>query len=60
MNILKALGLTAAVAITIILLLVTLYVSVWIILAGAVILLFTSILKLFKAKDHLLQNSKEL
>lgn len=60
MIILRALLYTVAVVLIGVTLVATLYVSIWLILAGAVILLFHSLYNILKAKKHLLDNSSEL
>ena len=57
---LKSLGYTLLVALTAIILIATLYASMWIMLAIAVILVFTAIYNLLKGHKHLLNDSSEL
>ena len=59
-NILKAVALTAVIAILAIALIATLYVSLWLILAAAVVGVFIAIFNLLKAKSHLVNNSCKL
>jgi len=57
---LKSLGYTLLVALTAIILIATLYASMWIMLAIAVILVFTAIYNLLKGHKNLLNDSSEL
>jgi 4-hydroxybenzoate polyprenyltransferase len=60
MNLLRAIAYTILVVVVAITLIATLYISIWLILAIGVILLFTSIYNVLKAKSHLLENTNEL
>ena len=58
--ILQAIGLTLAVVFSLVVVAATLYVSIWFIIGIAVVVLFTAILKLIRAKLHLTDNSYKL
>jgi hypothetical protein len=56
MIILKAIGYTALVALLVIALIATLYVSIWIMLAVGVVLLFSAIRSVLRGKEHLVRH----
>jgi O-antigen/teichoic acid export membrane protein len=56
MIILKAIGYTALVALLVIALIATLYVSIWIMLAVGVVLLFSAIRSVLQGKEHLVRH----
>ena len=58
--ILQAIGLTLAVVFSLVVVAATLYVSIWFIIGIAVVVLFTAILKLIRAKLHLTDDSYKL
>lgn len=60
MIILRALAYTVAIVLIGIALIATVYVSIWLILAVAVVLLFHSFYHVLRAEKHLLDNSSEL
>ena len=58
--VLQAIGLTLAVVFSLVVVAATLYVSIWFIIGIAVVVLFTAILKLIRAKLHLTDDSYKL